>query len=325
MKFLFFSVATMAVVLSCSRENGDNEIQNEQPTKKELIFRTENLSFTDAPDIPEKIWLSTSTYYNKSIYVSNGQSLYEFNTNNDSWKALPNYNNVGSYWGNIMTNGYSITYINGRKNGLLNDTGYVFQNDGKNTIRTFNIPQEINYRSAGYAEAYGKHYLAGGSNISETEYNTAIYQLELNSKGEVYNVVKLTDMPEAKHTQIEIINQRIYVIGGYDGKLASRRIDFYDMKTNQWTFVGEMPYGFSSHTTAIHNGKIWIVGNYNLNDQQLAYYDTQANEFVTINSNIKPRRHANAEIINGKLYVFGGAETSYASSTLTSMQVANLK
>lgn len=61
---------------------------------------------------------------------------------------------------------------------------------------------------------------------------------------------------ETKNTQIEIINQKIYVIGGYDGQLASKRIDFYDMKTKKWTFVGEMPYGFSSHATAVYNDKI---------------------------------------------------------------------
>lgn len=325
MKRILF-IATMAVaVLSCSRENGEKEIQNEQPTKKELIFRTENLSFADAPDMPQKLWLSTSTYYDKSFYVSNGAGIYEFNTENNLWKSLSNFNDVSSYWGNLMTNGFRITYINGYKHGELNKLGRVIQKDGKGNAYEFNISEEINSRSAGYAEAYGKHYLAGGSDALEKKYKTEIYEIELGNRGEIKSTIKLTDMPEAKHTQIEVINQRIYVIGGYDGKLASRRIDFYDMKTQKWTFVGEMPYGFSSHATAIHNGKIWIVGNYNLNDQQLAYYDTQANEFVTINSNIKPRRHANAEIIDGKLYVFSGAETSYASSALTSMQVANLK
>lgn len=188
-----------------------------------------------------------------------------------------------------------------------------------------NMTSQINARSAGYAEAYGKHYLAGGSDALEKKFKTEIYQMSLGSKGEITNIVKLTDMPEAKNTQIEIINQKIYVIGGYDGQLASKRIDFYDMKTKKWTFVGEMPYGFSSHATAVYNDKIWIIGNYNLNDQQLAYYDIQENAFVTVNSNIKPRRHANAEIINGKLYVFSGSETSSITSALTSMQVTTLK
>lgn len=102
------------------------------------------------------------------------------------------------------------------------------------------------------------------------------------------------------------------------------KIDCYDLITKTWTFLGNMPYGFSSHSTCVQGAKIWIIGNYNLADQQLAYYNTATNEFVTVNSNIIPRRHVNAEVLGNKLYVFSGATGSNSSSALTSMQVANL-
>ena len=52
-------------------------------------------------------------------------------------------------------------------------------------------------------------------------------------------------------------------------------------------------------------------------------YSTKTREYHIIKSNMYGRRHAGAEIIGNKLYVFGGNRES-SGSFLSSMQVADI-
>lgn len=318
MKYLFFSAATMAVVLSCSRENDNNSLIENKGT---LTFRSENLSFREITPLPEQMWQSTSFSDKENLYISTGKRLLIYNTINNSWQKIINeYDNELKSSNFIAMPDYYVIF-----NGLENETVSLYRKDGGSSSNLGGMNKD-NVKSAGFTAGIGESaYMAGGS------YANGVFSNKLSKVDFSYyptitwKISLITKMPESKETQIEYINNKIYVIGGYDGSKASKRIDMYDISNNRWIFIGEMPYAFRSHSTCVQGNKIWIVGNYNLNDQQLAYYDTSTNEFVTINSNITPRRHANAEIIDNKLYVFSGATSHLSSSALTSMQVANLR
>ena len=133
----------------------------------------------------------------------------------------------------------------------------------------------------------------------------------------------LADMPVGRETRGEVVDGKIYVIGGYNGTPLNR-IDVYDIQTNLWEHVLNMPTGISANSTAVYGRKIWVVGDYT-NQTQIGYYDIDTNEYIScISQNMIGRRHFGAEIVDGNLYIMGGNQTSSSSSTLNSLQYANI-
>lgn len=316
MKKLFL-FALILILNSCSRGT-DNPTPTPTP-EPTLILKTENLSFQDAPAIPQQMWLSTSSSNPFNIFVSTGKRTLKFNPQNNSWENIStNFYSNDLQWCNLIVQPSQFILFNGINNKFLSFNNY---NGSWSSGLDANLDP---VKSAGcyYSGNNNIAYFAGGSR-ADGSFSNKLNKIEINYPNGNPVISQISTMPESKETQIELINDKIYVIGGYTGT-TSKRIDVYDLASNKWTFLGNMPYGFSSHATCVNGSKIWIVGNYNLTDQQLAYYNTATNEFVTVNSNIIPRRHANAEVINNKLYVFSGATDSSSASALISMQVANI-
>jgi hypothetical protein len=129
-------------------------------------------------------------------------------------------------------------------------------------------------------------------------------------------------MPTAREAKGKIVNDKLYVIGGFNGT-SSRLINVYDLNTNLWIKQYTMPAGISGHSLAVSGNKIFIVGGYN-NQTFLAYFDTTTNKVHQLSSNMIPRRHAAAEVYNNKLYIIGGSTTSLTSSAIKSIQVADI-
>ncbi|WP_455423960.1 Kelch repeat-containing protein [Chryseobacterium arachidis] len=132
----------------------------------------------------------------------------------------------------------------------------------------------------------------------------------------------LPDMPVARETKGKIVNDKLYVIGGFNGT-SSRLINVYDLNKNLWTEQYTMPAAISGHSLAVSGNKIFIAGGYN-NQTFLAYFDTETNKLHQLSSNMIPRRHSAAEIYNNKLYIIGGSTTSSTQSALKSIQVADI-
>ena len=132
---------------------------------------------------------------------------------------------------------------------------------------------------------------------------------------------KLTDMPEYKQVRGEIVNGVLYIFGGFNG-LSLNAGHAYDIANDTWYYLGEMPISISANAITKHGDFIWLVGDYQkLNT--VAVFNTKTGEFHVIKSNMSGRRHAGAEIIGYKLYVFGGNRQS-SGSFLSSIQSADI-
>ena len=135
---------------------------------------------------------------------------------------------------------------------------------------------------------------------------------------------RLPDMPHAKETSGKIIDGILYVFGGYDSRHQMlTKISKYDIKESTWTELGDLPFAVSAHATASDSRRIWLVGSYE-DLQYLAYYDTKTTEFKKFTSNMADRRHAKAQIIDNILYVYGGTQNSFSSSSLSITQSADI-
>ena len=174
---------------------------------------------------------------------------------------------------------------------------------------------------AGSAVWKDKIYVFGGSfepsRLGEKYYSDQFYVFDpIEDRWTQLGVI-----PDHKQTRGEIVNGILYVFGGHVGSVHySKQIDAYDISDSTWYYIGEMPIELSANAITKHGNFIWIVGDYN-KQSLLAVFDTKTLEFYLVKSNMVGRRHAGAEIVGTKLYVYGG--TTHVS-TNRSLQVADI-
>ena len=125
-------------------------------------------------------------------------------------------------------------------------------------------------------------------------------------------------------TTFQIDNVKVY----YEYK--SRNVYIYDFNTNSWTTQWDvLPQEISAHDVTVEdafsaNAKIYVSGDYQ-NQTFLGSYNTGNGSFTPISqTNMIGRRHHSSEIYNNKLYIFGGNTTRQTSSSLNSVQSADL-
>lgn len=286
-----------------------------------LLANAQTLNFQNLADMSAGRGAITSVIVNNNIYVSNGYTangdtnyIEKYNITNNSWSVL-NSTLVPKRFASSETYNNKIYILNGWGNSnveILDLAANTVTNGATNPFYAGNL---------GSAIYNGKIYVFGGSGLNGASTFT------FSNKFQYYNIASntwnsLPDMPTAKETKGKIVDNKLYVIGGYNGT-SSNLIDVYNLNTNLWTHQYTMPVGVSGHSLAVSNDKIFIVGDYN-NQTFLAYFDTTTNQLHQLSSNMNPRRHSAAEIYNNKLYIIGGNTTDVTSSSIRSTQVADI-
>ena len=264
----------------------------------------------------------TSTIADGNIYVSNGYKdsdgnatiIEKYSIKDNRWSII-NSTLVPKRFSNSETYGNKIYIFNGWGNSHLEIVDLA-----TNTITKGAVNRSYT-GNAGSAIHNGKIYVFGGSGLNGAA------TTKFSNRFQYYDIASdtwhpLPDMPTAIETKGKIVNDKLYVIGGFNGT-SSRLINVYDLNTNRWTNQYTMPAGISGHSLAVSGNKIFIAGGYN-NQTFLAYFDTATNKFHQLSSNMIPRRHAAAEVYNDKLYIIGGSTTSLTSSAIKSIQVADI-
>jgi N-acetylneuraminic acid mutarotase len=265
---------------------------------------------------------TTSVIVDDNIYVSNGYQesggmanyIEKYNITDNKWSLL-NVTISPKKFANSETYDNKIYIFNGWGNSHLEIVDLA-------TLKVTKGAVNHSYTgNAGSAIHNGKIYVFGGSGLNGAA-TTAF-----SNRFQYYDIASntwhpLPDMPTAREAKGKIVNDKLYVIGGFNGT-SSRLINIYDINTNRWTDQITMPAGISGHSLAVSGDKIFIAGGYN-NQTFLAYFDTATNKFHQLTSNMIPRRHAAAEVYNNKLYIIGGSTTSVTKSAIKSTQAADI-
>lgn len=125
-------------------------------------------------------------------------------------------------------------------------------------------------------------------------------------------------------TTYQIDNVKVYA------EYKSRNVYVYDFNSNTWTTQFDaLPQDVSAHSVAVGDifepsAKIYVNGDYQ-NQTFLGAYNTGDGTFSTLNqTNMIGRRHHGSDILNNKLYLFGGNTTPQISTSLNSTQSASL-
>ena len=193
----------------------------------------------------------------------------------------------------------------GRKYEYLDDKIEVFDKE-KNTliVDDTNPHKAVNFVSFSHDD---KLIVMGGS-VKEKKNGQKVY----TNKVHLYDLksglwYEMASMPVAKETNGVLVNNKVYLIGGFNTK-PLRSIEAFDIQSGKWTKEGELFEGFSKPAVA-HNGDMI----YGFEDGKVITYNTKTKELnqYLIDLDLKASKLYYA---NNKLYVLGGfRENSYAT------------
>ena len=174
----------------------------------------------------------------------------------------------------------------------------------------------------------GKVYVIGGSIIKDIVQIDKIFFNERETfyytgTVEIYDIAANKWMrgnakPTLSVCEAVLYNGKIYAIGGYNG-LPQNTFEVYDIATDRWEKLPDLPFTISAHHGAVLNGKIYTFGDYyDLN--RVCQYDFATKEWSILSTNFNPSR-LNAVVTCGDaIYIIGGTAAS-SNSWLDDIQV----
>ena len=290
-----------------------------------LTAKTASAQMSGGEALPVGNYGMATTSDGKYIYAFNGSeptkisaTALRYNSESKKWERWLENLIPKRYANAEFVAGQNKIYVfNGERSGKYRNVVEVVGADG--TIAQSNVKNPSPSRYAGSAVWENKIYVFGGSTDNEKNYSKRLSVFDPADS----SWKQLAEMPEGKETDGEIVDGVLYVVGGWDGKASSKRIDAYDIETGKWSAVGVLPFGISAHRLRASGEKIWIAGSYNDKDT-LAVFDTTTGEITVLTSNFAPRRHVGLEILNGELFVFGGNQAA-RDSHLTGLQILSVR
>jgi len=233
---------------------------------------------------------------------------------NDTWlksdlKFRKRTNSTISYSNNrLYVLGGKRQSVNG-KYDYLDDKIEIYDLQDKTiTVDDTNPHQAVNFESF----VYNNNIIVMGGSIKIDKKGKKTF----TNKSHIYNLetgywYELKNMLSAKETKGVLINNKIYLVGGFNNEPLSD-IESYNISTGQWTKEGDLIYGIKKPALAYNDNLIYIFDNgklltYNIITKTLNEY------------------HIGLELINSelyyyneKLYLLGGYIKSEFSKTPSS-------
>ena len=103
---------------------------------------------------------------------------------------------------------------------------------------------------------------------------------------------------------VELLDGKIYFIGGKDGVGAKNITERYDPKTNQWETLAPMLTPREGLASTFLNGKLYAIGGQDLSSVEI--YDPDTNTWSVGVALPGEVNHGTAITVHGKIYLIGG-------------------
>lgn len=251
------------------------------------LANAQTLNFKHLSDMSVRRGAICSAIADDNIYVSNGYKdsdgnatiIEKYSIKDNRWSVI-NSTLVPKRFANSETYGNKIYIFNGWGNSHLEIIDLETHQKTKGAVN------RAYTGNAGSAIHNGKIYTFGGSGLNNAA--TTVF----SDRFQYYDIASdtwhpLPNMPTAREARGKIVNDKLYVIGGFNGT-SSRLVNVFDLNKNEWTEQYTMPAAISGHSLAVSGNKIFIAGGYN-NQNFLAYFDTETNTLHQLSSNMIPR------------------------------------
>lgn len=171
-------------------------------------------------------------------------------------------------------------------------------------------------RTIGLVEINGYLYVIGGV-LDGSSFSASTYRLSINAD----DWEALPDAPQQFSGQIIAIKNKIYVLGGYNGKSMSSVMVFNTIN-KQWQELKDLPGPFSAYSAVTDGHYIYMFGDYTKMDV-IHRYDPKTGDLYLLDQKMTPRRHTASVIIEDEIIVIGGNQTS-SGKALTLMEKFSL-
>lgn len=242
-------------------------------------------------------------------YYSDRFSIY--NTKTDTWEISDlklkkrAYHNIHFYNNSIYILGGKRISTNG-KFEYLQDQIEVLDTD-KQTIKTdkTNPHQAANFASFTYKD----NIVVMGGSVKMTESG----KKDFTNKVHLYNITsgywyELAKMPTAKEVNGILIDDKIYLIGGYNGESTSE-IETFDLITEKWQTECELFSGLERPAITYHDHIIYFF-----EDRTMYVYDLKSKLLKEYEVELG-LKYAAMYYANNKLYILGGRTQNNYSKT----------
>jgi N-acetylneuraminic acid mutarotase len=110
---------------------------------------------------------------------------------------------------------------------------------------------------------------------------------------------------------VEVLDGKIYCVGGFDGSIARNVAERYDPATNQWETLNPLATAREGVATAVLDGKLYAIGGKDLASVEI--FDPQTGQWTSGPSLPSAVSHAPAIAIGGKIYLIGGFSLNFTS------------
>lgn len=147
--------------------------------------------------------------------------------------------------------------------------------------------------------------IGGSTKMKENgskEYSNKVHSYDINS-GFWY---ELASMPTAKETNGILIQDKIYLIGGFNTKPLST-VESFDLLTEKWNTEGDLFYGLSAPAITQNDEIIYFFEN-----EKIFTYDTNTKQLKEYLINL-PMKASKLYFSDNKLYLLGGYIENYYS------------
>jgi N-acetylneuraminic acid mutarotase len=182
------------------------------------------------------------------------------------------------------------------------------------------MPTSRGFHSANVVD--GKIYVIGGSEASAPGTNH-VRTVEVYDPG-TDSWTQKDDMPRLVSAGFSsVVGGKIYVFGGYGG---SPRVDEYDPATDTWTQKDDMPTARHAHATSVFDDKIYVIGGYEPRTAgypgmtTVDVFDPATNTWTTAPDMPTGRLGPRTSVVDGKIYVLGGAAGWPTSAALATVE-----
>ncbi|OMQ09426.1 kelch repeat-containing protein [[Flexibacter] sp. ATCC 35103] len=266
----------------------------------------------EKPDFTMKEYLDEVRHNATFEYYKGDFSIYDIKTN--TWKNLDlklkkrAYHNIHYYNNSIYIIGGKRISVNG-KFEYLQDQIEVLDPD-KQIIKTDNTNP---HQAANFASfTYKDNIIAIGGSVKMNESG----KKDFTNKVHLYNITsgywyELANMPTAKETTGILIEDKIYLIGGYNRKPVSE-IESFNLTTEKWQIEGELFSGLERPAITYHNEIIYFF-----EDRKMYVYDLKLKQLKEYEIELGLKYSA-MYFNNNKLYILGGRTENYYSKTPSS-------
>jgi hypothetical protein len=287
------------------------------------MYNITNDEFSQSSVLP-KLCYNKTFIYDNIIYIVGGYvgnistlstSVYKYNILNDTYTStsVPSSYRIRSSGGvQVGSTAYIICGAQNsyRSNAVLR---YELLTD------TWSVQKYVDFKST---IRYGYYYKDGYLYATATDpdyysYSAPASVLKTDFVDYGYETVYSNDIiKRSGYAAVVNLNNKIYIIGGFDSSSYWNSVVIYNIDTNTYTTGANCPYsGYQSAYCLYNNRYIYIFGGENTSGRSnTSYrYDTTNNSWSTMSSLSKYSSSASACCVVDYIYIFGGIGGEYFS------------